>query len=209
VDAQTGQATLLAQGGRIAVWSADGKSILFTRFPEGLPKDGERVGQIISREVETGAEKEIYREATRVNSGDALIHDLAVSPDGRNLAFTVLNGREPKCIKIVPTAGGEARVIYRVPKDDPIPNFTGLAWAPDGRELLCVKPKRQEASITIPGERELWAIPVQGGQPRPLGLSMAGLREPRVAPDGKRIAFTAGANTFEVWVMENFLPTAR
>jgi Tol biopolymer transport system component len=209
VDAQTGQATLLAQNARIAVWSADGKSILLTRFPEGVPKDGDRIGQIISREAKTGAEKELYREATKVNTGDALIHDLAVSPDGRNLAFTVLNGQEPKCIKIVPTAGGEARVIYRVPKDDPIPEFTGLAWTSDGRELLCVKPKRGEASRAIPGERELWAIPVQGGPPRRLGLSGLGLRNPRVAPDGKRIAFTAGANTFEVWVMENFLPAAR
>jgi hypothetical protein len=38
---------------------------------------------------------------------------------------------------------------------------------------------------------------------------MAALREPRVAADGKRVAFTAGRNTYEVWVMENFLPTAR
>ncbi len=209
VDVQTSQATLLAPYGRLAEWSSDGKSILLTRFPEELPKDGDRLGQIISTEVETGAEKELYREATRSYSGDALINDLAVSPDGRSLAFTVNNGREPMSVKIVPTAGGEAREVYRTSKDDPIPSFMGLAWTPDGRELLCVKPKRQEASITIPGERELWAIPVQGGQPRPLGLSMAGLREPRVAPDGKRIAFTAGANTFEVWVMENFLPTAR
>jgi Tol biopolymer transport system component len=209
VDAQTGQATLLARGSRIAVWSGDGKSILLTRFPEGVPKDGERVGQIISREVETGAEKEIYREAARSSTGDALIHDLAVSPDGRSLAFTVDNGREPKCVKIVPTAGGEAREIYRTSKEDPIPNFSGLAWTPDGRELLCVKPKRQEAGISIPEERELWAMPVPGGPARRLGLSMAALREPRVAADGKRVAFTAGRNTYEVWVMENFLPGAR
>ena len=209
VDLQTSRASLVAQGSQIAVWSADGKSILLTRFPEGVPKDGDRIGQVISKEVETGAEKELYREATRTNTGDALIHDLAVSPDGRQLAFTVTNGREPKCIKIVPTAGGAAREIYRTSKDDPIPGFSGLAWTPDGRELLCVKPKRGEAGITMPEERELWAIPVQGGPPRRLGLSMSRLRELRMAPNGKRLAFTAGANTFEVWVMENFLPAAR
>jgi len=210
VDVQTGQARLLTKGGRIAEWSADGKSILVTRFSDELPKEGDRIGQIISIEVETGAEKEICREATRSYSGDALIHDLAVSPDGRSLAFTVNNGREPTSVKIVPTAGGATREVYRSSKEDPIPNFAGLAWTPDGRELVCVKPKRAEAGVwNVAAERELWAIPVEGGQARRLGLSMANLRQVRMAPDGKRIAFTAGANTFEVWVMENFLPAAR
>ena len=49
-------------------------------------------------------------------------------------------------------------------------------------------------------------IDVAGGEPTEVGLSMVMLREVRVHPDGKRIAFTAGAPYREVWVMENFLP---
>ncbi len=207
VDVQTGQATLLVPDGRVAVWSRDGKTIFFTRFPEALPKEGDRIGQIIARDLATGAEKEIYREATNVNTGDGLIYDLAISPDGRSLAFTVVNGKEPKSIKVLPIAGGEARVIYRVAKEDPqgVPNFSGLEWSADGRELLFIRTAATEANIGSPVNRDLWALPVGGGQPRKLGLSMLGLTDPRLHPDGKRISFTAGGNKAEVWVMENFL----
>jgi hypothetical protein len=35
---------------------------------------------------------------------------------------------------------------------------------------------------------------------------MVGLAGLRFHPDGKRIAFTAGSYSGEVWVLENFLP---
>ena len=53
---------------------------------------------------------------------------------------------------------------------------------------------------------ELWRIPADGGQPQEVGLAMDRLRHLRVHPDGRRIAFTAGRQTGEMWVMENFLP---
>jgi len=208
VDTQTGQSKLLApaDGVRPPVWSRDGKTIFFARFPDRMPQDGTRTGQIIARDIETGVEKEIHREVSTSNTGDGLVNDLAVSLDGRSLAFTVVNGKEPKSIKVIPTAGGEARQIFRVEKGDPMrfPGFSGLAWTPDGREVLFVRAR--EPNMTTPGHHELWAVPVEGGKPRPLGLNMPGLNNPRVHPDGKRIAFTAGANTQEVWVLENFLP---
>ncbi len=205
VDVQTAQAALLVRGGRLYV-SRDGKTIFFTRFPEAIPKEGERIGRIFARDA-GGVETEIYREATSAQTGDALINDLAISPDGRSLAFTVSNGKEPKSIKVLPASGGEARVIYRVTKGDPqgIPNFAGLEWTLDGRELLFVRTAAREVNTGSPENRVLWALPVSGGPPRNLGLSMAGLADPHLHPDGKRISFTAGMNQFEVWVMENFL----
>jgi Tol biopolymer transport system component len=61
---------------------------------------------------------------------------------------------------------------------------------------------------------ELWVISAQGGEPRKLDLpksfqnsAMAvNLRQPSIHPDGRHIAYTAGRDTSEVWVMENFLP---
>jgi Tol biopolymer transport system component len=210
VNAQNGETRFLTRANKVLspVWSRDGKSILFARLPDTMPKEGERIGQIIARDLETGAEKEIHREAATSFTGDALIHDLAVSPDGRRLAFTADNGRDPKCIRVIPTSGGEPREVFRAAEGEPtFWNFAGLAWTPDGRELIFVRAREQ--NITTPGnrERELWAVGVEGGKPRPLGLNMVGLRDPRLHPDGKQLAFTAGTNTREVWVMENFLPT--
>jgi hypothetical protein len=52
----------------------------------------------------------------------------------------------------------------------------------------------------------VWRIPAEGGEPQKTELAMEGLRSLRFHPDGKRIAFSAGRQQYEVWVMENFLP---
>jgi hypothetical protein len=67
---------------------------------------------------------------------------------------------------------------------------------------------------TLQDERrrfELWQIPAEGGEPQNLGLVMEGL-EPyglSVHPDGERIAFTAGTEREEVWVLKDFLPVRK
>lgn len=75
------------------------------------------------------------------------------------------------------------------------------AWA--NGEVLFV---RGQIPPDLTHERELWAIPADSGEPRSLGLKMKGLREVRVHPDGHRVAFTSGAPSWEVRVLENFLP---
>jgi hypothetical protein len=57
----------------------------------------------------------------------------------------------------------------------------------------------------------LWRVPVSGGEPEKMGISIAGqLMYPQMHPDGRRITFglfEIGAS--EVWALENFLPKAR
>lgn len=50
---------------------------------------------------------------------------------------------------------------------------------------------------------ELWRAPSQGGAAEKLGLTAENLREIRVHPGGRNIAFTAGEVAGEVWAMEN------
>ena len=76
-----------------------------------------------------------------------------------------------------------------------------VAWAPDGQGVLFVKQPDPKSQTT-----ELWLVPVQGGEPRKLDLAGPVIREVRVHPDGRRIAYTAGGDRSDVWVMENFLP---
>jgi hypothetical protein len=92
---------------------------------------------------------------------------------------------------------------------------------PDGRYILFGTRKRSpdhpDEPVRVPapaggGERrklyepvELWRIPAEGGEPQKL-LAIDEPRNLSIHPDGQRIAFAAGEEASEVWVMENFLP---
>ncbi len=196
IDAQTSEVTSLVQrtpsmGGkiRLAVWSADGKAILF-----------QRGASLVVRELDSGQEKVLY-------SCDH-IHAWALSADGRQLALTVpsedqANNSTPansNVLLVMPATGGRTRELFRVPAKEEI---TAVVWTPDGRELLFCK-----VSGPLNMEEELWRIPADGGKPRALALDLTSkqLALLRFHPDGTRIAFTAGDYEEEIWVMENFLP---
>ena len=76
-------------------------------------------------------------------------------------------------------------------------------WSPDGSQILFTRARTK-------GKFGLWRVPAQGGEAQEVGLTMESLREVRVHPDGKSIAFGAGSLAApEVWVMENIpRPTA-
>ncbi len=54
--------------------------------------------------------------------------------------------------------------------------------------------------------RSLWRLPIDGGAPEEMDLSVKGLDHVSFHPDGRQVAFTSGSLEVEVWVMENFLP---
>lgn len=197
-DADTGRTTALVhrQGLQRARWSHDGKTafVLTTDYGDTVNKTGQ-ASWIVARDVKTGDEKELFRETATSPVGDALVNDLTVSPDGRLLAFTVLRDKV-KVVMIVSSEGGEPHEIFRSGSDFQIANFAGLAWTPNGSEILLVKASGM-------GQQELWALPAQGGEPRPLGLTVKGLRMPVLRPDGRQIAFQAGVQALEVWALEN------
>lgn len=150
---------------------------------------------IVARDVETGTEKELFRETATMPAGDALVNDLTVSPDGQLLAFTLARNRS-KLVMVVSSNGGDPHEIFRSSSDFQILNFGGLAWTPNGREILMVKAGGM-------AEGELWAVPVEGGKPRPLGLSMHDLSRQAIHTDGRQIAFQSGMHASEVWALEN------
>ena len=205
LDAQTGHATAIVEstpGTYItgAVSSPDGKTVFYARFD--LPPTR---AQILARDLETGEESEIYR-ATEPNLPSPR---LALSPDGRQLAFLDdLSGGGPgnakvMALKLIPSAGGEPRELFRVDQSENLSPFV-LAWTPDGGHVLVGKRRGgANRSQTV----ELWRVPVERGEPEQLGLtSEGGMSELRVHPDGRRIAFALDQRMDEIWVMENFLP---
>ncbi len=98
----------------------------------------------------------------------------------------------------MPTAGGEARDLLLGILD----NFANHAWTPDCKIILFVK-------STAKGDKsELWQVSSAGGEPTKINIGME-LRDLQLHPDGRRIVFTSGINSREIWAMENFLPALR
>ncbi len=198
VDLQTGEfegmgLTSPAPIGMRAVWSADGRTMFYARWGPGS-----EVSSIVARDVAT-------RQETLLHSvtGPAVYQSpLSISPDSRHLAVVVRDKDVGalRHVTVVPAAGGEARdVLSSTQLAWPV----SVAWAPDGQSVLFVKQPNARDPKT-----ELWLVPVQGGEPRKLDLTAEGIRDLRIHPDGRRVAYTSGGDRSAVWVIENFLPPA-
>jgi len=196
------------------VWSSDGKAIFYRWFDTPY---GEQ--SLVVRDLETGLERELYRGNPRPageneqsmvpaqptemdHIGYVGASNLAVSPDGQQLAF-IWSTLTSRALKVIPTtAGGETRELLRVQSPE---RLFQPAWMPDGGHLLFGKGRIEGQEPTL----ELWRISAEGGEPQYLGLAMEGLLlyGLSVHPDGQRIAFTAGRDLgSQTWVMENLLP---
>jgi TolB protein len=129
------------------------------------------------------------------------IHSIAVAPNGAQVAFVTFDPEERAVsVQVMPAAGGESRELLR---DSEWWDSGNLAWTPDGRYLLFAKPENAKAK-TPP---LLWRVPVAGGAPEKLGISMGFAASPVVHPDGKRVAFEVNEpGPTELWALENFLP---
>jgi len=184
---------LAETGSDVPRWSPDGKAVFFR-----LGADDAKGSSVAVRDLETGREKELYRAA----SSSFIAPNVDVSPDGRQVALRVLSPKQPELLMLIPTSGGEARNLLEV---HPPELIQSIAWTPDSRYILFAEGR----ALTEQPKNELWRIPAEGGTPEKLALGMDWLREVNFHPDGHHIAFTAGQNKSEVWVMENFLPLTR
>jgi Tol biopolymer transport system component len=124
-------------------------------------------------------------------AGDRLllpsVYRFSLSPDGRQLAYSTFDDHS-EFIRLLPARGGPEKEVYRQPRGARI---RSLAWLPGGQALLFAR------------RGELWRLPLDGGAPEKAGLAAEDLRDLRVSPDGRRLAYTAGVGKGEVWVMEN------
>jgi DNA-binding winged helix-turn-helix (wHTH) protein len=107
------------------------------------------------------------------NSSENSVSSVAVSPDGKYLAYSDNTG---VYLKLIST--GET---HRVPLP---PDFSARVddWFPDGSHLLVTRQEQVEGA-------SLWSISVFGGSPRHLADDASG---GSLSPDGSRIAFCRG-----------------
>jgi hypothetical protein len=130
------------------------------------------------------------------------VTDLALSPDGRNLAMMLITRSGEKRLQQVAVVGVDGNDFHAV--TEPAESGTmvpvlSLAWSPDNRWIYSVRVKKPQS--------ELWRIPAGGGAAEYAQVSAAGLKYIDLSADGSRLAFTAGQRTEqELWVLENLLP---
>lgn len=193
IDPQTGASSLLftmpGEGYAPApAWSADGRAVFYT-----FPGDGTFLFRM--RTVTPAGERVLFR-------GNA--QNIAPSPDGRSVAFTYAADTKVSESRLVVLSldGGTPRevAVARHPEGFAADS---VVWTPDGRYLLFAK-------RSADGSNSVWRVRAEGGEPQKLHLATEGANIGlRVHPDGRRIAFTSGERTSEIWVLENVLPAAR
>lgn len=192
VDAASGDTTLAIprqeRQGYAPAWIDGGRAIIFSSTTDA----GERV--LLRHDLSTGADDVLYRVPPGRTAGDS-----SISPDGKWLAFR--EGNAPTSINIMPAEGGDIRELVRVEEPDSIPGFGGLNWTPDGRHLLFVR-----STGALNEDRTVWKVPVAGGPAEKTELRASRLRDLHLHPDGRRVAFTAGEGSDEVWVLDRLLP---
>jgi len=191
--------SLLAWGMTVAgnaLFRVDAETGEITKLADGrwapkMSQDGKTMvylgqGGIRRRSLETGEDSVVEKVAVRS------FEDL--SPDGREVVFE--NGG---AVQIASLDGGEPRELFRsslwhVPR-----------WTSDGRYIIAQTLDTKTGWYAATSE--IWRIPVQGGMPLKLGLTIAGMQNFALHPDNRRFAFSIDEGTkTELWVLENFLP---
>jgi Tol biopolymer transport system component len=180
IDSQTGDASAVVQ--------SQGQG--FPRQSAWSP-DGRTIyysgAKFLARDLASGEEREVLSDVV----------NFALSPDGRFLAVPREDrASKSSVLEIVAIEDGQSRKLLRIPGSGAFAH--ALAWSADGRFLFFAKDRREK--------RDLWRIAVETGESKKLDISMEGLSEVRPHPDGRRIAFSAGAFHAEIWTMENLLP---
>ncbi len=152
----------------------------------------------MKRDLDTGQEKELFRGEN--------IYMLALSPDGKHLAFTSDNSEmRTQMVMVLPTDGDEPKELLRLePTETQEPHISGMAWSPDGAYLL-IRAAKYSGASQMNQPTELWRIPVEGGDPEVLDLKLDGMGFIEMQPNGQHLAFETLLIRKEIWVMENIL----
>ncbi|RLD53272.1 MAG: hypothetical protein DRI97_13685, partial [Bacteroidetes bacterium] len=199
IDIQSGQVkTILSPDEGLSLfgrheYSPDGATLYYGKMDMKT-----RVRKVMSRDLESGAEKTLYESKKFLQ--------ITLSPDGLWLA---VNSRAPStpgdAMFLLPTSGGEVRNLI-TPKEgeDFYIGFFGFStWTIDGKYILFNR-------IVGPGSI-ICRVPASGGEIEKIGVAVPGeiASSLSMAPDGRSIAFSFYTLPLSpaVWVMENFLPS--
>ncbi len=168
--------------------SPDKQHLYYVRGNKNL-----KIHSLISQDLETGKEKELYRTAD-----DNLT--TALSPDGKQLALLSRHKENTRILKILSTLNGSVKDIHTFKLKEY--RYVSPAWSPDGRYIYFSQKTDSEKKWG------LWRIPAKGGDAENLNVKMHGFASLSIHPDGRCITFASFVGLDKpggIWVMENFL----
>ena len=177
LDVNGGEAQPLVERRRSVesfAWSADGNSIAFLAPNEPTSEDDRRERERDDAEVygERWPFNRIHLlerntgRVTTIPTGDVHVFEIAWSPDGNRLAYTVattpeLETRGRTTIQTIGVHGEMPRLVC----DAPGWGISGLHWTADGTELLFVSGHE----LVPQGSSTVYAVDASGGSPRVVG----------------------------------------
>jgi Tol biopolymer transport system component len=175
-----------ASVGRAAIkWfdvGPDGRTLYMIGRPQG-PGGG---NEFVAVDAETGALRVL-------GSARAVRASLSVSPNGQEVAYLARKDASgPLELHVSPTRDTwRPRTIYRPANGRLAPP---MMWTPDGSRIVFELQEGDDVS-------NLWAINVSGGEPVRLLPNCCTENHVRMHPEGRRLAFAAGANRGEVRIL--------
>lgn len=171
-----------------ANWSPDGRAIFYkVRSLE------EREEFIVRRkDLITGEEKDIHR--------GFITRDMDISPDGTRLVY--FRGEGPTKSYVLGTLdiqSGKELELSRIPEADVPGGLISPRWTPDGKHVLLITNGTR-------ADCELWRFSAAGGPGEKLYLFPGAAWGLEMHPSSDRMVFTQNVSSWELWVLENFLP---
>jgi Tol biopolymer transport system component/DNA-binding winged helix-turn-helix (wHTH) protein len=170
-------------------WSPDANWLL------AIEKTGQLLNNRIVRiSIETGEKRAVIsppQEVAGIGTGDGC---RALSPDGKNLAFTRTNSVSLGDIYVVPVSPDLLPIgqPQRLTQDSK--NITGLAWTAGGRSLVF--------SSTRGGKLDLWQVaPVAGSKPVRLAAGGDDPHDIAISRQGHQLVYTREFSDRNIWRM--------
>jgi len=199
IDPQTVEARLFNSLERLevayeGVWSPDGR-YYFNRYLDF------RRG-IFRLDLTTGDRRVLYVPPHGTAIG---MENIAISPDGRKLAFHSRNEAEgTSSLMLMSSDGGEARSLFVLKQPESFP-FGSFTWTPDSKRILAVRDRSLDPAPAGRKASEIWIVPAEGGAPQQIEFPTMAISCIRMNPDGRTIAFQVHQDARQIWVLQNFL----
>jgi Tol biopolymer transport system component len=207
LDVESGKFSQVFSGTRVPIdaeayrsaarLSRDGRFLYyFATGPSSVPR------RIMKLDLDTGAMTDVARvPGVRLNG-------LSVSPDGQQLAFTVMTGTGRRdssswALMVMPATGGEPREIRRV-SDIPIRE---TVWSADGKRLFFTSSvNRWDGDYPIEVGADIWTVALDGSDARRLGIGLSDEYHLDIHPNGRQLIWMEEDYRNEPWMLR--LPTA-
>jgi len=180
MSAARGGERRITEGSEGVSWSPDGRDLAVAGPPDARG--------IFRVSLQTGERTQLTR------SGPYLDNFPVFSPDGQWIAFARTLTGFAREIFIVPSGGGTPRQLTF---DG---HFThGEAWTADSKEIVFSSGRDKGGSS---GVESLWRIPITGGVPRRLSVTLQGGFYPAISRQGNQLLFTESFQNTNIYASD-------